>query len=91
MIRKNVEIIVFGKVQGVGFRYSTKNVADRLNLNGSVQNLRDGTVLIHVNGDKTTVDEFISEIKDSPTPYGRVDNIQITDIKETQNKGFIVK
>ena len=91
MTNKNIEIIVFGRVQGVGFRYSTKNVADRLNLNGSVQNLRDGTVLIHVNGDKPTVDEFISEIKDSPTPYGRVDNIQITDIKETQNKGFIVK
>lgn len=91
MTNKNIEIIVFGRVQGVGFRYSTKKVADRMNLNGFVQNLRDGSVLIHVNGETSIVDEFVSKIKDSPTPYGRVDNMKITNINEIHDKGFIIK
>ncbi|WP_220729652.1 acylphosphatase [Apilactobacillus zhangqiuensis] len=91
MTNKNIEIIVLGRVQGVGFRYSTKKVADRLNLNGFVQNLMDGTVLIHVSGESSIVDEFVSEIKASPTPYGRVDNIKINNINEIYGKGFIIK
>ncbi|CAI2599771.1 acylphosphatase [Apilactobacillus kunkeei] len=91
MTNKNIEIIVFGRVQGVGFRYSTKKVADRMNLNGFVQNLRDGSVLIHVNGETSIVDEFVSKIKDSPTSYGRVDNMKITNINEIHDKGFIIK
>ncbi|CAI2677771.1 acylphosphatase [Lactobacillus kunkeei] len=91
MNNKNIEIIVLGRVQGVGFRYSTKKVAARLNLNGFVQNLRDGSVLIHVNGEASIVDEFVSKIKDSPTPYGRVDNMKITNIHEIHDKGFIIK
>lgn len=91
MTNKNIEIIILGRVQGVGFRYSTKKVADRMNLNGFVQNLTDGSVLIHVNGEESIVDEFVSEIKDSPTPYGRVDNMKITNINEIHDKGFIIK
>ncbi|MGQ2282238.1 acylphosphatase [Apilactobacillus kunkeei] len=91
MNNKNIEIIVFGKVQGVGFRYGTKKIADRFNLNGFVQNLIDATVLIHVNGEASVVDEFTSKIKDSPTPYGHVDNIKVTNINEISDKGFIIK
>ena len=60
-------------------------------INGFVQNLRDGSVLIHVNGETSIVDEFVSKIKDSPTSYGRVDNMKITNINEIHDKGFIIK
>lgn len=40
MTNKNIEIIVLGRVQGVGFRYSTKKVADRMNLNGFCPKLK---------------------------------------------------
>ena len=62
-----------------------------MNLNGFVQNLMDGTVLIHVGGESSIVDEFVSKIKASPTPYGRVDNIKINNINEIYGKGFIIK
>lgn len=62
-----------------------------MNLNGFVQNLMDGTVLIHVSGESSIVDEFVSEIKSSPTPYGRVDNIKINNVNEIYGKGFIIK
>ncbi len=43
-------IKVFGMVQGVGFRYYTKQEADALELKGWVMNCSDGTVDIQVQG-----------------------------------------
>jgi len=44
------QIQVFGKVQGVFFRASTKEFADKLGLKGWVRNELDGSVLIAVSG-----------------------------------------
>jgi acylphosphatase len=41
---------VSGMVQGVGFRYFTKDEAERLRLSGYVRNLRDGRVEIYAIG-----------------------------------------
>ena len=43
---KNYKIIVFGIVQGVGFRYTTKAIADNMGIKGIVRNQNDGTVYI---------------------------------------------
>lgn len=53
MIRK----IVFysGKVQGVGFRYTTAHLARRFNVAGYVQNLDDGRVRLDVQGEAEEV------------------------------------
>ena len=45
-------IIVHGRVHGVWYRATTKQVADKLGLRGFVRNLRDGTVEIVVAGEK---------------------------------------
>lgn len=41
---------VSGMVQGVGFRYFTQDVADRLKIAGFVRNLRDGRVEVFAMG-----------------------------------------
>ncbi|UCC19991.1 MAG: acylphosphatase [Promethearchaeota archaeon] len=46
----NIKIKVFGYVQGVFFRYTTRKVARRLGLVGFVKNLPDGTVYIEAEG-----------------------------------------
>jgi acylphosphatase len=51
-----IKIIVIGKVQGVAFRYYTKMKADELGLMGSVQNMDDGSVIIHAEGQKKQLD-----------------------------------
>lgn len=40
----------YGRVQGVGFRYTAKNMARSLGLTGWVKNEYDGTVLMEVQG-----------------------------------------
>ncbi len=55
-----------GRVQGVGFRYSTKNLAKGFDVLGWVKNLPDGRVELQIQGDDEELDEFIQELHDSP-------------------------
>lgn len=70
---------VQGRVQGVGFRYMTKIVADQLGVTGTVKNEEDGSVTIEAAGDAETIKKFIAEVKKSPSPSGRV---QYVDLQE---------
>lgn len=72
MIRKH--IIFFGRVQGVGFRYYSVNMALHLGLTGWVRNLYDGSVEMEVQGREESIDSLIQYIE------GRR-YIEITDIE----------
>ena len=63
---KGVSITVFGKVQGVGFRFYTKKKADELNLTGWVKNMRDGSVYIEAEGENLDIDTFIDWCRQGP-------------------------
>lgn len=73
---KKIEIIVSGRVQGVGFRYFVTNKARENNISGWVRNTRDGSVEICAEGEITNLDTFIDWIKQGP-PLSRVDNVTI--------------
>lgn len=80
---KRVEIIVTGMVQGVFFRVSTREIAQRLELRGTVRNRPDGTVEIIAEGTEERLNKLISFAKNGP-PSARVYNI---DLKWTNTKG----
>ncbi|AUJ32298.1 MAG: acylphosphatase [Liquorilactobacillus nagelii] len=86
----NVKICVYGLVQGVGFRYCTKIVADQLEIAGIVRNQNDGSVYIEAQGTITQVKKFIAKIKDSPTPSGRVERITVKELPVKEYHGFKV-
>lgn len=60
MIAKNV--IFEGRVQGVGFRYTVKELARGFEVRGWVRNLADGSVELLAVGDPAEVRDFIHEI-----------------------------
>ncbi len=60
MIAKRV--IFEGRVQGVGFRYTVKDLARGFDVCGWVKNLPDGRVELEVAGDPAEVSAFINEI-----------------------------
>lgn len=59
-------IVVTGVVQGVGFRYFTRQQAQKLGINGTVQNKADGSVLIHVEGEEPIVHKFLAWCHNGP-------------------------
>ncbi len=81
----HITIKVSGKVQGVFFRASTKEEADRLNIKGSVRNEQDGSVWIEAEGDSEALQTFIGWCKHGPR-MARVDYCEVT--KQASLKNF---
>lgn len=55
-----------GGVQGVGFRYTAKLLAEELGLVGWAGNQNDGTVLVEIEGGAGRVDEFLRAMGEVP-------------------------
>ncbi len=52
-----------GRVQGVGFRYTTHNMAQQYAVNGYVRNLADGRVELVVEGDQAEMDSLVCDLQ----------------------------
>ncbi len=59
------QVFYEGRVQGVGFRYSTRQIAMGFEVTGWVRNLPDGRVELQVTGAEDEVEEFLREIRES--------------------------
>ena len=71
---KKVRLIVSGRVQGVGFRYSTFALAQSLgDIYGRVWNNDDGTVeILAQSDDSAKMAKFIQEIRKGPSKWAKV-------------------
>ena len=65
MSRQRLHILYTGRVQGVGFRYTTKTVACGFEITGTVRNLADGRVELFAEGERSELEEFRKVIQDS--------------------------
>ncbi len=65
MSRQRLHILYTGRVQGVGFRYTTKTVACGFDVTGEVRNLSDGRVELVAEGARPELIEFQKAIQDS--------------------------
>ncbi|MCF2139906.1 MAG: acylphosphatase [Candidatus Lokiarchaeota archaeon] len=66
---------VFGRVQGVWFRGSTRDYARRLNLTGWVKNEPDGTVRVYAEGSESEIKNLLEYIHHGPK-YAQVINVK---------------
>lgn len=59
-------VVISGRVQGVGYRFSTEDQANDLGINGWVRNLPDGRVEAVFEGTRATVEEMIQWCHQGP-------------------------
>lgn len=73
---KTVQLIISGRVQGVFYRASAKEAADKMNIKGWVKNTKEGFVEILASGAEEQVTQFIEWCKKGPEK-ANVTNVQI--------------
>jgi acylphosphatase len=79
-----------GRVQGVGFRYTTLHVAREFDVSGCVQNLPDGRVQLEVEGTAAAVRDFIVAVRERMEGYIR--KVEQTETQRApQFQGFSIR
>lgn len=90
MIAKKV--IFEGRVQGVGFRYTIKDLSRGFEVCGSVKNLPDGSVELQVMGESDEVEAFIKEIAEESNVAHHIKNLIAVKIPLLENgSGFRIE
>ncbi|GAK46973.1 acylphosphatase [Secundilactobacillus oryzae JCM 18671] len=69
------QLTVYGRVQGVGFRWSTLRLATEMKMAGTVKNLLDGSVQIVIEGPEEKIAVFIEKLEHNLTPFAKVSSI----------------
>ena len=67
--------IVHGRVQGVFFRATAKDYADKIGIQGTVQNMMDGNVEIFAQGTKEKLEKLLEKLTTESGP-GHVDRVE---------------
>lgn len=87
---KRVVINIFGRVQKVGFRFSTLQKAVELNINGFARNLRDGSVEVEAEGEERNIEAFIEWCKIGPS-YSDIKKIMVENVEVINTEdGFYI-
>ena len=81
--------VVAGRVQGVWYRDSARQEAERLGLAGRAVNRADGTVLLEAEGRADLVEAFLAWAADGP-PRSRVETVAVEPIEPTGQAGFTI-
>tara|TARA_R110002111_G_scaffold22225_7_gene51010 strand:- start:1886 stop:2173 length:288 start_codon:yes stop_codon:yes gene_type:complete len=64
-----ITVYYTGRVQGVGFRYTTSRIAERFAVAGYVMNLPDGRVELVVEASRKEADAFLAGVLESLGGY----------------------
>jgi acylphosphatase len=84
------QVFYEGRVQGVGFRYTVKNLARGFDIIGTVRNLADGRVELHAAGDADEVADFLQAIRESALA-GHIQKEEIHNVPPPTNvRGFTI-
>ena len=61
---KGIEAFFAGMVQGVGFRFTARDLADRYRIKGWVANLSDGRVKLVAQGSQKELNNFLYDLRE---------------------------
>jgi acylphosphatase len=83
------QVIYSGRVQGVGFRYTVRQLAAGRPVAGYVRNLRSGEVELWAEGAAEAVEEFLTAVASRMARYIR--QATVREVQPTGESGFEVR
>lgn len=84
-VRKH--IIFYGRIQGVGFRYTACYLARPLGLTGWVKNLWDGSVEMEVQGPESDIETMLKRLQNGR--FIQIDRMDIQEIPMRSEHDFV--
>tara|TARA_Y100001970_G_C14250607_1_gene871538 strand:- start:313 stop:573 length:261 start_codon:yes stop_codon:yes gene_type:complete len=84
-----MDLIITGKVQGVGFRYFVKKEAEKLGISGYVKNEIDGSVFVVAEGNLNDL-ESLTKLCNLGSPHSVVKKVKIIKKQIENLEGFNV-
>ena len=85
--RDRARFQIYGRVQGVGFRWWTRMQAHRLGITGRVRNREDGSVEVQAAGEHDAMQRFAA-ILEQGAPAAHVDRVERESAEEVPDDGF---
>lgn len=82
---KRFYIVFKGRVQGVGFRWTLINIAQKYNITGFCRNLDNGDVDLEIQGKSDNLDAFLKETLEAKR-YIRIDDYSIKSINIVEDE-----
>lgn len=87
---RSVQVVVRGHVQGVGFRWFTRDAARERGVTGWVRNRRDGSVEAELHGADADVETVLDRMRHGPAG-ARVGELDVTEATATAEVGFEIR
>jgi acylphosphatase len=84
-----LNILVRGRVQGVGYRRYAQRRAAELKINGWARNLYNGDVEVYAQSDTQSLGLFVEELKKGPA-MSHVEEVKVLKVKNEKLDGFII-
>jgi acylphosphatase len=85
-----VQLVIHGRVQGVGFRYFVVRRAAALGLSGWVRNRSDGAVEVEAEGPRAALETLLAALRRGPTAARVTEVDESWSEGETRHRGFRV-
>ncbi|MCK8059561.1 MULTISPECIES: acylphosphatase [unclassified Fusibacter] len=78
---KTILVNIYGRVQGVGFRYFVMKKAVVYHIKGYVKNETDGSVTLMANGSQEQLDDFLTSVEEG-NGFSHIDCLSIEEVHE---------
>ncbi len=85
-----VNLRVHGRVQGVFYRASAQAKGAELGLVGWVRNMADGSVEVHAEGEKESLEQFIQWCRQGPAS-AKVSGLDVNEVSLENCSSFVVR
>lgn len=89
-MKKSYSILVYGKVQGVGFRHAARRQALLEGVGGWVMNRSDGSVAIFISGGCSENERFIRWCRRGPA-WASVHRVDVAEVGFTESDTFEIR
>ena len=87
---KAIQVFYEGRVQGVGFRYSVRQIAKGFNVTGWVRNLDDGDVEVYAAGNAAQLAELAGMLRKGPR-WAEVRGVDESEASLERHQGFFIR